>query len=98
MQVAVYVRVSTQRQAQAHSTEQQLERLRAYVEAQGGCLPPENIFRDEGYSGATLKRPGLDRLRDRAAAAQLDRILVTTPDRGPGPEVPFLYAHQSGRE
>ncbi len=79
--IAAYARVSTQRQAQANTTEQQLERLRSYAEAQGWGLPAENVFRDDGYSGATLHRPGLDRLRDAAANARLDRILITAPDR-----------------
>jgi DNA invertase Pin-like site-specific DNA recombinase len=79
--VAVYARVSTQRQAQANTPEQQLERLRTYVQAQGWDLPPEHVFRDDGYSGATLHRPGLDRLRDAATSARFDRILITAPDR-----------------
>ena len=79
--LAAYARVSTQRQAQANTTEQQLERLRAYAQAQGWGLPAENVFRDDGYSGATLRRPGLDRLRDAAASARLDCILITAPDR-----------------
>src|SRR4051812_19600035 len=54
--VAVDPRVSTQRQA--NTPEQQLERLRTYVQAQGWNLPPEHVFRDDGYSGATLHRPG----------------------------------------
>src|SRR3954471_10037674 len=79
--VAVYARVSTQRQAQANTPEQQLERLRTYAQAQGWDLPPEHVFRDDGYSGATLHRPGLDRLRDAATSARFDRILITAPDR-----------------
>ena len=89
MRVAVYVRVSTQRQAQTQTIEQQLERLRAYIEAQGWPLAPENIFRDDGYSGAQLARPGLDRLRDRVALAELDRVLLTDPDR-----LARKYVHQ----
>jgi site-specific DNA recombinase len=89
MRVAVYVRVSTQRQVQSQSIEQQLTRLRTYVEQQGWRLLDEHIFRDDGYSGSSLKRPGLDRLRDRAAAAAFDRILVTTPDR-----LARKYVHQ----
>jgi site-specific DNA recombinase len=81
MQVAAYARVSTQRQVQAQTTEQQLERLRDYATAQGWILAPEHVFRDDGHSGANLRRPGLDRLRDAAAGAQLDRILITAPDR-----------------
>ena len=79
--IAIYVRVSTQRQAQSQSTEQQLERLRAYVLAQNWDLAPEYIFRDDGYSGGILQRPGLDRLRDAVASARIDRILITAPDR-----------------
>src|SRR3712207_307238 len=79
--VAVYVRVSTQRQAQFQSIEQQLERLRAHLRGQGEELTSENIFRDNGYSGATLNRPGLDRLRDAVRAGKVERVLITDPDR-----------------
>jgi site-specific DNA recombinase len=47
----------------------------------GWALPAERVFRDDGCSGAGLRRPGLDRLRDAAASAGLDRILITAPDR-----------------
>jgi site-specific DNA recombinase len=82
--IGVYARVSTARQAEAQSTEQQLERLRAHVAAHAGegwDLREEHVFRDDGFSGARLQRPGLDRLRDAVAAAALDRVLVTAPDR-----------------
>ena len=81
MRTAIYARVSTQRQAQAQSIDQQIDRLRSRVEAGGEELPEENVFRDDGYSGATLKRPGLDRLRDRVAMAAFDRVVLTDPDR-----------------
>src|SRR4051794_29958702 len=81
MRTAIYARVSTQRQAQAQSIDQQIDRLKTRVEADGDELPEENVFRDDGYSGATLKRPGLDRLRDRAAMAAFDRVILTDPDR-----------------
>ena len=81
MHIAIYARVSTQRQAEAQTTDQQLDRLRAHAEAQGWSVAADRVFRDDGYSGASLKRPGLDRLRDVAASARLDRILVTEPDR-----------------
>jgi site-specific DNA recombinase len=41
----------------------------------------EHIYRDDGSSGATLKRPGLDRLRDRVAMAAVECVLITAPDR-----------------
>lgn len=81
MRIALYVRVSTQRQAQTQTSEQQRERLQALAQQQNWEVPCESIFRDDGYSGATLKRPGLDRLRDRVADRELDLILITAPDR-----------------
>jgi site-specific DNA recombinase len=81
MQIGAYARVSTQRQAQLQSAEQQIERLLAHATGQGWSLVPDHVFRDDGYSGATLRRPGLDRLRDTAASVRLDRILITAPDR-----------------
>jgi site-specific DNA recombinase len=81
MRVAIYARVSTQRQAQAQTIEQQMERLLAYVQQEGWSLSEENIFRDDGYSGSGLNRPGLDRLRDRVATDGIDQILLTAPDR-----------------
>ena len=81
MRVAVYARVSTTRQAQAQTIEQQLDRLRAAVAGRGWVLDEQHVYRDDGYSGASLGRPGLDRLRDHAALADLDVVLVTAPDR-----------------
>jgi site-specific DNA recombinase len=81
MRTAIYVRVSTQRQAQTQTIEQQIERLRAHLVSRGEQLAEEDIFRDDGYSGATLRRPGLDRLRDRAILATFDCVYVTDPDR-----------------
>lgn len=69
MRIALYARVSTLRQAQSQNNEQQLERLQAYAQDQGWSVSSEDLFRDDGYSGATLKRPGLDRLRDRVATS-----------------------------
>lgn len=81
MPVAIYVRVSTQRQTQTQTIEQQIQQLRAHIAAQGETLSEENIFRDDGYSGASLRRPGLDRLRDKAALAHFEKVFVTDPDR-----------------
>jgi DNA invertase Pin-like site-specific DNA recombinase len=81
MRAALYARVSTRRQAQAQTVEQQLERLTGHARQQGWDVPPDRIFRDDGYSGASLRRPGLDRLRDRAAARALDLVVITAPDR-----------------
>jgi site-specific DNA recombinase len=82
MEVAFYVRVSTSRQQQQQTIDQQLSRLRDYVVTHPDWhVAEEHIYRDDGYSGATLNRPGLDRLRDRAAMAAFECILITAPDR-----------------
>lgn len=77
MHVAIYARVSSMHQAQAQTMDQQLDRLRAHAEQQGWSLTANLVFRDDGYSGASLRRPGLDRLRD-AAAAIANRMQVGT--------------------
>ena len=42
---------------------------------------PELCFVDDGYTGDILARPGLERLRDQAAAGVIDRLYVLDPDR-----------------
>ena len=82
MEVALYVRVSTRRQAQTQTIDQQLDRLHAQLATHPEWhLAPEHIYRDDGYSGAHLHRPGLDRLRDHAKLARFRRVLLTAPDR-----------------
>jgi site-specific DNA recombinase len=81
MNIAVYVRVSTQRQTQTETIEQQIASLREYHEVQGWPWQEEHIFRDDGYSGAKLRRPGLDRLREQVGRATFDRVIITAPDR-----------------
>jgi site-specific DNA recombinase len=82
MEGALYVRVSTTRPQQTPTIAQQLARLRAYGATQPTWhLAEEPSYRDDGYRGAKLNRPGLDRLRDRAALAAFARVLLTAPDR-----------------
>ena len=57
MRTAVYLRVSTNRQTQAQTMEQQWERLKAHLHLQGEQLLAENVFRDDGSSGASPTRP-----------------------------------------
>ncbi|MDQ6673532.1 MAG: recombinase family protein [Chloroflexota bacterium] len=82
MRTAFYVRVSTERQQQAQTIEQQVALLRAYVaERPGWVIEEQHIFRDDGQTGAKLQRTGLDALRDQAARAAFDVVVVTAPDR-----------------
>lgn len=80
-QVAIYARVSSEQQVEAHTIESQLEALRERVAADGLALIDQLQFIDEGYSGATLVRPALERLRDLVATGTVDRIYVHSPDR-----------------
>jgi site-specific DNA recombinase len=82
MRAALYVRVSTDRQQQAQTIEQQVAQLQSYVAAHDGwTVAAEHVFRDDGRSGARLDRPGLDALRDHAARAAFDLVVICSPDR-----------------
>ena len=81
IQVGIYARVSSDQQAEAGTIASQIEALKEKVAQDNFVLPEENIFIDEGYTGATMVRPSLERLRDLAAAGTLDRVYVHSPDR-----------------
>lgn len=89
VQVATYARVSSDVQQEARTIESQLADLRACIARRGLQLAPELEFVDDGYSGATLVRPALERLRDVAAAGGIDQLYVHCPDR-----LARNYAHQ----
>jgi site-specific DNA recombinase len=78
---ALYARVSSDKQAQAQTIASQVETLQERLRQDGLELDPECLFTDDGYSGATLVRPALERLRDMAALGVIDRLYVHSPDR-----------------
>jgi site-specific DNA recombinase len=81
MRAAIYARVSTERQERQQTIDSQLTVLRAWALAQGHVLGEAHVFRDEGYSGSRLDRPGLDGLRDAIRDAAVDVVAVVSPDR-----------------
>src|SRR5712692_4943771 len=92
VQVAFYARVSSEQQSEAKTVESQVADLRAKVAATGETLGAEQEFVDNGYSGATLIRPALERLRDviavnvksivsRALLAKLSHLLSNSSVR-----------------
>src|SRR5215216_39102 len=81
MRAAIYARVSTQRQEKDQTIDSQLAMLKLWVEDSHHTLLPGHTFKDDGYSGSRLDRPGLDRLRDGAAEGAFDLIVVLSPDR-----------------
>lgn len=78
---AIYARVSSDKQKEDKTIASQTAALKTFARAQGYSAPDEWVFEDEGYSGATLDRPGLERVRDLAAEGQIQALLVYAPDR-----------------
>ena len=78
---AIYARISSARQAKDQTIGSQLAALREHAATSRLDVPEEWVFADDGHSGATLARPGLEALRDLAAQGCLDVVLVYSPDR-----------------
>jgi site-specific DNA recombinase len=89
LRVGNYGRVSGDKQAKDGTIASQLEAIRERVASDGLVCDPELCFVDDGYSGDTLVRPGLERLRDQAAAGVIDRLYILDPDR-----ISRKYAYQ----
>jgi DNA invertase Pin-like site-specific DNA recombinase len=85
--VAIYARVSTERQHDRGTIGSQLAALRQRAAAEGDQVAAE--FCDDGYSGARLDRPGLDGLRDAAEAGLVEAVWCLSPDR-----LSRVYAYQ----
>ena len=81
IQAAIYARVSSEQQAAANTIASQLAALRERLDKDGLSSHSELEFIDEGYSGATLVRPALEKLRDLIAFGTIDRLYVHSPDR-----------------
>src|SRR3954467_8263656 len=79
--VAAYARVSSDKQEKKQTIDSQVDALRRAAEERGWQLLPDLICTDDGRSGATLARPGLDRLRDLIAEGTCAAVLVCSPDR-----------------
>src|SRR5262245_56079379 len=78
---AAYARVSTDRQEQQESLGSQVAAVQKAATAGGYELPSEFIFVEDGYSGARLDRPALDRLRDLVSEGAIEAVLISAPDR-----------------
>ena len=79
MAVALYCRVSTDEQAQGFSILHQTERMEAFCASQG--WPDYELFVDDGWTGTSLKRPGLARLLQQIKAGCVHTVLVYKLDR-----------------
>src|SRR5512135_1738665 len=81
LRVAIYARVTSERQVQESTIASPLEAVERRIHDDGLGCDPELRFLDDGVSGTILMRPGLERLRDQAAAGAIDRLYVLDPDR-----------------
>jgi len=79
MNIALYARVSSEKQAKEGTIDSQVEALREYAKANSLNISHECL--DDGVTGTTLIRPGLDRLRDLIAEGLIEGILILSPDR-----------------
>jgi site-specific DNA recombinase len=86
---AIYARVSSDKQREEDTIASQTAALIAFAREQQFEVPQEWVFEDDGYSGASLIRPGLERVRDLAAEGLIQAVLVYAPDR-----LSRRYAHQ----
>jgi site-specific DNA recombinase len=86
---AIYARVSSEKQREENTIASQTAALIAFARDQQFEVAPEWVFEDDGYSGASLIRPGLERVRDLAAEGVIQAVLVYAPDR-----LSRRYAHQ----
>ena len=78
---AIYARVSSDRQRDEHTIASQTAALIAFAKDNSYSVPLQWVFEDEGYSGASLVRPGLEKIRDLAAEGQIEAVLIHSPDR-----------------
>jgi site-specific DNA recombinase len=78
---AIYARVSSEQQRAENTIASQTASLIEFARSHDLEVPGEWVFEDEGYSGATLERPGLERVRDLAAEGQIQVVLAYAPDR-----------------
>jgi site-specific DNA recombinase len=81
MRIALYARVSTERQEREQTIEQQVTALREALLPQGQTIADEAVFTDAAVSGARLDRPGLDALRDACEQGHFEQVWVAAPDR-----------------
>ncbi len=78
---AIYARVSSEQQREENTIASQTASLIEFAKSHDLEVFKEWVFEDEGYSGATLERPGLERVRDLAAEGQIQVVLAYSPDR-----------------
>jgi site-specific DNA recombinase len=78
---AIYARVSSEKQKDENTIASQTSALIEFAVNKGFEVSKDRIIEDEGFSGASLVRPGLEKLRDLAAEGHIQAVLIHSPDR-----------------
>lgn len=78
MTVAIYARVSSDRQEREQTIDSQVAELRAFASRLDGSV---ELYADDGFHGGTLDRPAMRRLRDSLAAGLHEALVVYDIDR-----------------
>lgn len=79
LRAAIYARVSSEEQREGQTIDSQIAELERFAGEKSWDIA--GIYKDEGWSGALLSRPALDRLRDDAARKRFDLVLLNDVDR-----------------
>lgn len=79
LRAAIYARVSSEEQREGQTIDSQVSELERFIHEKRWAIA--GIYKDEGWSGALLSRPALDRLRDDAGRKQFDIVLLNDVDR-----------------
>lgn len=79
LRVATYARVSTEEQREGQTIDSQVAEIERYASDRG--WPIIGVYKDEGWSGSLLARPGLDKLRDDASKGLFNAVLINDVDR-----------------
>jgi len=78
---ALYARVSSAKQQLNENIASQITAIQEYAQQNDFQISPQYIYKDDGFSGARLDRPALDRLRDAVAQGEVEAVLILSPDR-----------------
>jgi site-specific DNA recombinase len=79
LRVALYARVSTEEQREGQTIDSQVTELESFIQEKGWNTV--GVYKDEGWSGALMARPQLDRLRDDASKGLFRAVVLNDVDR-----------------
>lgn len=79
--VAIYIRWSTDEQTDGTTLDVQLERCTLFIRAQGWEVSDDQVYVDDGYSGGSLDRPAITKLRKAVQAGKVDCVVSYSVDR-----------------